>query len=134
MKKKTQKEMIAEIYIEDETSGEIITPNENEILPDGISGKKLKDINIQIGQLIPYGKEKEPVILSSDQKFHLENNAYKFKVSSLKNFLENKDGSYKEKCKVYIRIKSTVSLYGRKVMNYSWAILDLKRRQLFDLD
>lgn len=131
---KTQKEMIAEIYIEDETSGEIITPNENEILPDGISGKKLKDINIQIGQLIPYGKEKEPVILSSDQKFHLENNAYKFKVSSLKNFLENKDGSYKEKCKVYIRIKSTVSLYGRKVMNYSWATLDLKRRQLFDLD
>ena len=131
---KNQKEMTAEIYIEDENSGAIFTPEENEMIPDSIRGKKIRCLNTQIGQLIPYGKENEPVFLSTDQKFYLDNNAYKFNLDSLRQFLQNSDGSYKSNCKVYVRIKSKVSLYGREVMNYSWSSIDLKQRQLFDLD
>ncbi len=43
-------------------------------------------------------------------------------------------GGYKKTCKVYVKVTSTVYLYGQPRTNSSVAELTLKQRQLFDLN
>lgn len=132
---KNKKEMTAEIYIENE-NGSVITPEENEVIPAGVASKKLASLNKKIEQLVPYENNHKPVTIGNDGKFHLDNGTYQFVLSNsdLKSYLQNSDGSYKANCKVYVRIKSTVSLYGKSITNYAWTSIDLKQRQLFDMD
>ena len=49
---------------------------------------------------------------------------------------ENADGTYtyKNNCKVYAKVSSTVYLYSKPNTRTVWNSVDLKQRQLFDLD
>lgn len=91
-------------------------------------------INDKIKEMIPYGNNVEPVKLS-DGSFHIENNAYCITLSDIEQYLWDDDaGSYLPNCKLYVKVTSTVSLYGKNITSVSEASIDLKQRQLFDLD
>ena len=76
----------------------------------------------------------EPVRLS-DGSFHIKNNAYCITISDIEQYLWDDDaGSYLPNCKLYVKVTSTVSLYGKNITSVSEASIDLKQRQLFDLD
>ena len=49
---------------------------------------------------------------------------------------KNADGTYtyKNNCKVYAKVSSTVYLYNKPNTRTVWTSVDLKQRQLFDLD
>ena len=49
---------------------------------------------------------------------------------------QNADGTYtyKNKCKLYAKVSSTVYLYSSTYTRTVWNSVDLKQRQLFDLD
>ena len=49
---------------------------------------------------------------------------------------QNADGTYtyKNNCKVYAKVSSTVHLYSKPNTRTVWTSVDLKQRQLFDLD
>ena len=49
---------------------------------------------------------------------------------------QNADGTYtyKNNCKVYAKVSSTVYLYSKPNTRTVWNSVDLKQRQLFDLD
>ena len=49
---------------------------------------------------------------------------------------QNADGTYtyKNNCKVYAKVSSTVYLYSKPNTRTVWTSVDLKQRQLFDLD
>ena len=51
-----------------------------------------------------------------------------------KYLIKNENHSYKSNCKIWVKVTSTVSLYGKLTTNTSWASVNLKQRQLFDLD
>ena len=128
---KDQVNMNVELYIEDD-QGEVL-----DNCPEEMKNVKVVSLNGEnnVKELIPYGKEQEPITLSPDGKFHLsENNAYGFNISEIEKYLRKADGSYKENTKVFIKVTSTISLYGKEESNESWASVNLKQRQLFDLD
>ena len=52
----------------------------------------------------------------------------------LKKTEENGTKTYKNNCKVYAKVSSTVYLYGKANTRTVWASINLKQRQLFDLD
>lgn len=61
------------------------------------------------------------------------NNAFGFTINNIEQYLK-KQNAYKENCRLYVRVSSTVYLYGEDKTNTVWASIDLKHRQLFDLD
>ena len=58
------------------------------------------------------------------------------KVSDIEQYLRNQNGSngYKESCKLYAKVSSTVYLYGQEHTSTVWSSIDLKQRELFELD
>lgn len=128
-----KQEMTVQLYIESPDGSEL-TGDE---LPANITGKKLKNITAEVGKLKEYNEtETQMVNVASDEKFHLkQNNAYGFKISGIEKYLRDTQnvGTYKNK-KVYVLVTSTVYLYSNEVSTSSVAVLDLKQRQLFDLD
>lgn len=74
-----------------------------------------------------------PVALSNDG-FVIENNAYALTLHNVEKYLKVANGEYKQKCKLYAKVTSTVSLYGQLKTNTSWSSIDLKQRQLFEMD
>ena len=81
--------------------------------------------------------------VGSDHKFHLEqNNAFKVTLSDPEQYLRTTTGSatsgkknsYRTDCKLYVKVTSTVYLYGEPKTSTSWASIDLKQRQLFELN
>lgn len=94
---------------------------------------KVRDITKEIGQLIPY--EADAISVESDGKFHLKNNnAYEFTLKDVEQYLRTGTNKYKTDCKVYVKVTSKVKLYGETKEKSSYAVIDLKQRQLFDLD
>lgn len=91
-------------------------------------------INNIIGQMIPYGNNADPVILASDGSFHVKNNAYKITLSNIEQYLRDSGGNYVQNCKLYVKVTSTISLYGKDTTSVSETSVDLKQRQLFELD
>lgn len=91
-------------------------------------------INNVIKQMIPYGNNAEPVNLSADGSFHIKNNAYRITLSNIEQYLRDSAGNYRQNCKLYVKVTSTISLYGKNITSVSEASMDLKQRQLFDLD
>ena len=128
-----KQEMTVQLYIESSDGSELTGTG----LPESIKGKKVKDITSEVSKLKEYNDtETKMVDVASDQKFHLkQNNAYGFKISDIEDYLRDTQniGYYTNK-KVYVLVTSTVYLYGSKVSTSSVAVLDLKQRQLFDLD
>ena len=102
--------------------------------PQEMKSKKVISLNSVIGELTPYGS-KESVKLGDDGSFHLtENNAYGLNISNIEQYLKKADNSYNENCTVYVKVTSTVNLYGQIITNTSWSSIDLKQRQLFEMD
>ena len=122
-----KQEMTVQFYIEDE----------NGSVKDGCpTTKNVSDITAQIGSLSGYGNI-GTIESGSDGKFHLsQNSAYALKVSDIEQYLRNQNGSngYKESCKLYAKVSSTVYLYGQGHTSTVWSSIDLKQRQLFELD
>ena len=131
-------EMVLKFYIEDE-NGQLPDNSIQNTLPSELRNRKLTDITEKIGSLIPYGKENEPLYCSADGKFHnVQNNAYSLTVPGIETYLRKteEDGTqdYRKSCKVWAQVSSTVYLYGEPKTSTVWAAIDLKQRQLFDLD
>lgn len=128
-------QMTADFYIEDE-NGNVLSEAE---LPEELKNKRISSINGAISSMINYGNT-EIAMDATDHTFHVENTAYKFKIprENIEEYLmeTSADGkqTYKSSCKLYVKITSTVYLYGQPKTSTSWASIDLKQRQLFDLD
>lgn len=122
----SKQQMALEFYIEDE--------NGSEVKVSGNQTRKLTDITSQIGQLTEYGTG-NTIGVTGGQFILSHNNAYGFTVPDIEQYLrKQQDSSYKENCKIYVKVSSTVYLYGEPKVSTSWASLDLKQRQLFELD
>ena len=131
-------EMTLKFYIEDE-NGQILEDSDKNSLPSELKNQMLSDITGVIGSLTPYGKKDEPIICSADGKFHTkQNNAYALTIPGIENYLRQteQDGTkdYRKSCKVWVQVSSTVYLYGEPKTSTVWSSVDLKQRQLFDLD
>lgn len=91
----------------------------------------------EAGGMTPYGDGKSNIHCSNDG-FHLgrtSNNAYKIKLTNMEKFLQSSSGNgYKQNCKLFVEVTSKVTLYGEVKTNTSTASINLKQRQLFDLD
>lgn len=96
--------------------------------------EEINKINNVIGQMIPYGNDVEPVSLASDGSFHVKNNAYRITLSDIEQYLHDSGGNYVKNCRLYVKVTSTVSLYGKNTTSVSESFIDLKQRQLFELD
>ena len=125
-----KQEMTIQFYIEDESG----TIQEN----SGIN-KNLTDITRQIGNIKEYGGSKEGINVGTDGMFHTKDSSvYSLKLNNIEQYLkkQNADGtySYKNNCKVYAKVSSTVYLYNKPNTRTVWTSVNLKQRQLFDLD
>lgn len=123
-----RQEMKLSFYIED---------NEGEKI-DGID-TNVKDITREIAAL--YSADGSEVNVSGDGTFCLtKNSAFRVHVPQIEQYLRTGGtataaaGGYKKTCKVYVKVTSTVYLYGQPRTNSSVAELTLKQRQLFDLN
>lgn len=105
-----------------------------------IAGKdETNKINNVINTLTPYGDELNTVNYNrEDNTFYLTgdnaNNAYKFSIPDIEKYLQTESGGYKSNCVLYVKVTSTVSLYGTPTTSSTWSSIDLTQRQLFDLD
>lgn len=98
------------------------TPDEN----------SLTNIMKEIDGLTTYGTG--TVIGKSGAGFSVGNNAYAFTVNNIEQYLKDGTGGYKQNCKIYAKVTSNVTLYGKKYTKTKWASIDLKQRQLFEMD
>lgn len=125
-----KQEMTIKFYIENENGTE---------QTDGPEGVKLKDITDEINTIWEYGGSKDGIKVSNDKMFHTKNSSvYSLKLSGVEVYLkkteENGTKTYKNNCKVYAKVSSTVYLYGKANTRTVWTSINLKQRQLFDLD
>ena len=125
-----KQEMTIKFYIENENGTE---------QTDGPEGVKLKDITDKINTIWEYGGSKDGIKVSNDNMFHTKNSSvYSLKLSVIEEYLkkteENGTKTYKNNCKVYAKVSSTVYLYGKANTRTVWTSINLKQRQLFDLD
>lgn len=122
-----RQEMTVQFYIDD-TNGNMI-----EGCP---ASGKVSDITQNIGSLTGYGNT-GTVTAGEDNKFHLsQNSAYSLTVHDIEQYLrsQSETNGYKENCKLYVKVTSTVYLYGQERTSTKWASIDLKQRQLFEMD
>ena len=118
-----KQEMTIEFFIQSENG---------DVQSDSGSNDKLVNITSRISQLNGYNGE--VVKPGADGKFHTTNNdAFGFTLNDVEQYLRAANG-YKENCKLYVRISSTVYLYGVQNTSTVWSSIDLKQRQLFELD
>ncbi len=122
-----KQEMTVQFYIDD-TNGKKV-----EGCP---STGTVSDITQNVGSLTGYGNI-GTITLGSDRKFHLsQNSAYSLTVHDIEQYLRSRSGTngYKETCKLYVKVTSTIYLYGQERTSTKWASIDLKQRQLFEMD
>lgn len=129
-----KEDMTVQFFIQSEgenASG--LTPEDGigETVPEG----NYENITKEVGPLTQYGS-KNIVEIGSDGQFHLsQNSAYGFKIQDIEKYLySQQEQKYTSSCPIYVRVTSTVTLYGKQTKKATWAKLDLKQRQLFDLD
>ena len=138
-----KQEMTIQFYIEDESGG-----TEQEI---GNQKVRLTDITRDINEIQKYSKTDDKtdnktddiVYVSSDGIFHTTySSVYALNLSRIKSedgsglehYLKKSDNTYRNNCKVYAKVSSTVYLYGKANTRTVWTSINLKQRQLFDLD
>ena len=123
-------QMTVNLYIEDEQKGTFLSGAD---VPEELKNKRVSPL---IEPLTPCGEGKAK-ITAVQGTFHLEeNNTYGFTIPAIEQYLTKADssGEYKPNCKVYVKVTSTIKLYGKNVTSTSWTSINLKQRQLFDLD
>lgn len=130
-----EQEMTLQFYIADDKNGEVLEQTSEELSSASAPGKnKVKNISGEIPYLREYGDDKTVIERGSDNMFHIKrNNAYGFELADIENYLRNEEG-YTNNCKIYVKVITKVSLYGQPTQKTSWACINLKQRQLFDLD
>ena len=138
-----KQEMTIQFYIEDENGD-----TEQEIGGQKVS---LTDITRDINEIQKYSKTDDKtdnktddvVHVSSDGIFHTTySSVYALNLSHIKGkdgsgleyYLKKPDNTYRNNCKVYAKVSSTVYLYGKANTRTVWTSINLKQRQLFDLD
>ena len=134
-----KQKMEISFFINDDKGSTLEASDEAGSSSDGAPSESEKVTNItnQIGTLKSYdGKTIEE---SGDTFDITENNAFSLNVADIEQYLRDTGSSdnlngYKKSCKLYVRVKSTVYLYGKENSNISWASIDLKQRQLFELN
>ena len=134
-----KQKMEISFFINDDKGSTLEASSEAGSSSDGAPSESEKVTNItnQIGTLKSYdGKTIEE---SGDTFDITENNAFSMNVDDIEQYLRDTGSSdnlngYKKSCKLYVRVKSTVYLYGKENSNISWASIDLKQRQLFELN
>jgi len=126
-----KQEMTLQFYIDSDNGDEI---------KDAPVDTKLADITRDVESLTDY--DGKTIELGDDGVFHLkENSAFKLTVSDLEQYLRSSSSSdsgstngYKKDCRLYVKVTSTVYLYGEPKTSSQWASIDLKQRQLFELN
>ena len=126
-----KQEMTLQFYI-DSDNGDVIQ--------DAPVDTKLADITENIGTLTDYNGT--TINISDDGLFHLkENNAFKLTVPEPEQYLRitgsatsDEGNGYRKDCRLYVKVTSTVYLYGEPKTSTQWASIDLKQRQLFELN
>lgn len=134
-----KQKMEISFFINDDKGSTLESSGEAGSSSDGAPSESEKVTNItnQIGTLKSYdGKTIEE---SGDTFDITENNAFSLNVADIEQYLRDTGSSdnlngYKKSCKLYVRVKSTVYLYGKENSNISWTSIDLKQRQLFELN
>ena len=123
-----------ELYIEDE-HGDITIP---------VDGKPVKISKIsdpdKVGTLKKYS-DGQTIKVQNDEKegwrFILPgNDTFQFTFDNMEDYLKDEKlkDVYKKQCRIFAKIKSTVTLYGKDYDKETWTSISLKPRQLFDLD
>ena len=126
-----KQEMTLQFYIESENGEEI---------QDAPVDTRLADITKNIGTLTDYNGD--TINVSDDGLFHLkENNAFKLTVPEPEQYLRasgsvtsGEGNGYRKDCRLYVKVTNTVYLYGEPKTSTKWAGIDLKQRQLFELN
>lgn len=126
-----KQEMTLQFYIDSENGEEI---------QDAPVDTRLADITKNIGTLTDYNGD--TINVSDDGLFHLkENNAFKLTVPEPEQYLRtagsatsDEGNGYRKDCRLYVKVTSTVYLYGEPKTSTKWAGIDLKQRQLFELN
>lgn len=122
-----RQEMTISFYIQDD-NGQVVAD-----APDDNAGQKLTDITAQIGQLVGY--DGSTIALGDDGTFHSsQSNAFRLTVPHIERYLRQGTSGYKNNCRLYVKVTSTVYLYGQPRTSTSWAGIDLRQRQLFDMN
>ena len=119
-----------ELYIQDDENGEDMTINNEKVKVRKISTSD------KVNTLKKYSDGKTISVSAKDGQFKLSgNDTFQFTLDNMEDYLKNaENGTYKNKCRIFAKIKSTVVLYGKKYDKETWASISLKPRQLFDLD
>lgn len=122
-----KQEITMQFYIEDD---------KGEVQDSSGTNQRLLDITRQIQNITEYGGNESGINVSNDGMFHTrKNNAFGFSVKNIEDYLHNSSNNdYKSSCKIYAKISSTVYLYNVPKKQTVWTSIDLKQRQLFDLD
>ena len=126
-----KQEMTLQFYIDSENGEEI---------QDAPVDTRLADITKNIGTLTDYNGD--TINVSDDGLFHLkENNAFKLTVPEPEQYLRasgsatsGEGNGYRKDCRLYVKVTNTVYLYGEPKTSTKWAGIDLKQRQLFELN
>ena len=116
-----------ELYIENSDGEEMKINNETvKVKKISVSGKTDTLKKYSDGQTVK---------LSENGKFKLPgNDTFQFGLKDMESYLKNSNGTYKKDCRIFAKIESSVTLYGKKWDKTTWASISLKPRQLFDLD
>ena len=119
-----EQKLLVSFYIEDN----------NGSVEDGspAGNTPLRNVDSDIASLTAYGNG--DAVTLSGEGFEITNNAYALTLHDIEKYLHTANGEYKENCKLYVKVTSTVSLYGQLKTNTSWSSIDLKKRQLFEMD
>ena len=119
-----EQKLLVSFYIEDN----------NGSVEDGspAGNTPLRNVDSDIASLTAYGNG--DAVTLSGEGFEITNNAYALTLHDIEKYLQTANGEYKENCKLYVKVTSTVSLYGQLKTNTSWSSIDLKKRQLFEMD
>lgn len=116
-----------ELYIED--------PNGKEM---EINGEKVHVSKISIAgksDVLKKYSDGQTIKVQDDGIFKLPgNDTFQFTLDNMESYLKRSNGTYKKECRIFAKIKSTVTLYGTTANKETWTSISLKPRQLFDLD
>ena len=115
-----------------------IEKEDGEVQDGSVTNSRLHDITREIQNIKEYGGTSEGINVSDDGMFHTKkSNAFEFTVTeeNLEKYLkDSQNNGYKNSCRIYAKISSTVYLYNKPNTRTVWTSVDLKQRQLFDLD
>ena len=119
-----------ELYVQDDANGKEKTINGDKVKVTKISTSD------KVNTLKKYSDGQTISVSADDGHFELAgNDTFQFTFDKMEDYLKKtRSGTYKKQCRIFAKIKSTVTLYGKDYDKETWTSVSLKPRQLFDLD